>query len=65
MYRKGAYYTGITIFSHLPTYINNLANEIQVFKKTLKRFLLDNSFYSIVEYFNANKLYIFLIVMVS
>ena len=30
-------------------------NEMQVFKKALKRFLLDNSFYSIDEYFNANK----------
>ena len=64
-YQKGAYYTGIISLNYLPTHIKNVANEIQVFKKTLKRFLLDNSFYSIDEYFNANKLYIFLIVMVS
>ena len=54
-YQKGAYYAGIKIFLHFPTHIKNVANEIQVFKKTLKRFLLDNSFYSVDEYFNANK----------
>jgi len=36
-------------------HIQNVANEIQVFKKTLKRFLLYNPFYYIAEYFNANK----------
>jgi len=55
IYQKGAYYTGIKIFNYLPTHIKNAANEMQVFKKTLKGFLLDNSFYSIDEYFNANK----------
>ena len=54
-YQKGPHYTGIKIFSYLPTNIKNVANEIPVFKKTLKRFLLDNSFYFIDEYFNANK----------
>jgi hypothetical protein len=64
-YQKGAYYTGIKIFNYLPTHIKNVANETQVSRKTLKRFLLANSFHSTDEYFNANKLYIFLIVMVS
>jgi len=54
-YQKGAHYAGIKIFNHLPTHIKSLANEIQGFKKTLKRFLLDNLFYSIDEYFNSNK----------
>jgi hypothetical protein len=44
IYQKCAYYAGIKIFNHLPTHIKNAANEIQVFKKTLKRFILDNSF---------------------
>jgi len=65
IYQKVAYYMGIKIFNYLPTHIKNEANEIQVFKKTLKRFLLANSFYSIDEYFNANKWYIFLIVIIS
>jgi hypothetical protein len=55
IYQKVAYYTGIKIFNYLPTHIKNVANEIQVFKRTLKIFLPDNSFYSIDEYFNANK----------
>jgi hypothetical protein len=54
-YRKGAYYTGIKIFNYLPNHIKNVVNEIQVFKKNLKRFLLHNSLYSINEHFNANK----------
>jgi hypothetical protein len=44
-YKKGAYYTGIEIFIYLPTHIKNVVNEIQVFKKTLKSFLLDILFY--------------------
>jgi hypothetical protein len=54
-YQKGAYYTGILSLNYLPTHIKNVANEIQVSKNTFKRFLLDNTFYSTDEYFNANK----------
>jgi len=42
-YKKGAYYTGIKIFNYLPAHIKNVANETQIFKYTLKRFL-NNSF---------------------
>jgi ferric iron reductase protein FhuF len=55
MYQKGAYFTGIKIFNYRPTHIKNVTNEIEVFKKILKRFLLDNSFYFIDEYYNSNK----------
>ena len=48
-------FKGIKIFSHLPTHIKRVANEIQVFKKTLNTFLLDNSFYCTDEYINSNK----------
>ena len=41
-YRKGAYYRRIKTFNYLSAHIKNVANEIQIFKKTLKRFLLDN-----------------------
>ena len=54
-YQNGAYYAGIKIFNHLPIHIQCVQNEMQVFKRTLKRFLLDNSFYYIGEYFNSNK----------
>jgi hypothetical protein len=49
-YQKGVHYAGIRVFSHFPTSIKSIANETKMFKKTLKRFLLDNSFYSIDEY---------------
>ena len=48
-YQKGVHYAGIRIFNHLPTSIKSRAKE---FKKTLTRFLLDNSFYSMDEFFN-------------
>jgi hypothetical protein len=32
-----------------------IIDETKMFKKTLKRFLLDNPFYSIDEYFNLKK----------
>ena len=35
IHQEGAYYTGIKIFSYLPTHIMNIVNEISVFKKTL------------------------------
>jgi len=55
IYQKVALYAGIKIFNHLPTHVKYVANEIQVFKSALKRFLLSNSFYSTEEYFNSNK----------
>jgi len=54
-YQKGAHYAGIKTFNHLPTHLKCVANEVQVFKSALKRFLLSNSFYFIEEYFNSNK----------
>jgi hypothetical protein len=50
--QKGVHYAGVGVFSHLPTHIKSIANETEVFKKTLKRFLLENSFYSMEEFFN-------------
>jgi hypothetical protein len=50
-YQKGVHYAGIRVFNQLPTSIKSLANETKVFKKTLKRFLMDNSFYSMDEFF--------------
>jgi len=53
-YQKGVHYAGIRIFNHLPTSIESIANETKEFKKAVKRFLLDNSFYSMDEFFNYN-----------
>jgi len=43
---------GIRICNHLPTSIKSIVNETRELKKTLKRFLLDNSFYSVDDFFN-------------
>ena len=51
-YQKGVHYAGIRVFNHFPTSIKSIANETKEFKNTLKRFLLDNSFYSMDEFFN-------------
>jgi len=51
-YQKGVHYAGVRLFSHLPTYIKKSTNESKVFKKTLKKFLMDNSFYSVDEFIN-------------
>jgi len=51
-YQKGVHYVGIRIFNHLPTSIKIIVNETKEFKKTLKRFLLANPFYSMDELFN-------------
>ena len=50
--QKGVHYADIRLFSHLPTSIKSIVNETKEFKKVLKRFLLDNSFYSMDEFFN-------------
>jgi hypothetical protein len=54
-YQRGAYYSGVNIYNQLPAYIKNVDNDTRVFKKTSKRFLLFNSFYSIEEYIVYNK----------
>jgi hypothetical protein len=57
-YQKGVYYAGIRVSNQLPTSIKNVANKTQVFKKTLKRFLMNNSFYSMDEFLTLrNKVY--------
>jgi hypothetical protein len=58
-YQKGLYYAGIRVFTHLPSHIKSIASETYVFKKNLKRFLLDNLFYSMDEFFNFKELAIF------
>jgi len=51
VFQKGAYFSGIKLFNHLPLKIKSLSNEIKLFKPALKRFLNLHSFYSVEEYF--------------
>ena len=52
VFQKGVHYAGIKVFNSLPTSIKSIASDTEVFKKTLKRFLMDNSFYSVDEFIN-------------
>jgi hypothetical protein len=51
LYKKGMFYSGIKLYSHLPINIKNLTHNTKQFKKALKGFMLMNSFYSLDEYF--------------
>jgi hypothetical protein len=42
---------GVKIFNHLPPEIKSMSNETRSFKATLTTFLLQNSFYTIEEFF--------------
>ena len=53
-YQKGAYYSGIQIFNHLPQSIKCLSGNVKKFKTALKEFLLLGSFYTLNEYFDWN-----------
>jgi hypothetical protein len=53
LYQKGVYYSGIKIFNHLPTTIKNLSDDKNKFQIALRKFLVNNSFYSQEEYFNT------------
>jgi len=47
--QKGAYFSGIKLYNHLPPRIKSLSNEIKLFKPAFKRFLYTHSFYSVDE----------------
>jgi predicted enzyme involved in methoxymalonyl-ACP biosynthesis len=44
-------YAGSRIFNHFLSIIEDLSKERETFKTTVKRYLLDSSFYSLEEYF--------------
>jgi hypothetical protein len=52
--QKGVYYSGIKVFSCLPPRTRSLSNDVRKFKSASKRFLLEDSFYTIQEYFDWN-----------
>jgi hypothetical protein len=39
IYQKGVYYSGIKVYSHLPTAIKELSGDMNKFKLALKRYL--------------------------
>jgi hypothetical protein len=51
-YQKGVHYMGVKIFNKIPSKIQYLSNNKKRFHKTLKKFLLLGSFYTIEEFYN-------------
>jgi hypothetical protein len=47
---------GIKIYNRLPTYIKSEYNNIKKFESFLKKFLLENAFYSLEEFYNFRKM---------
>jgi len=56
VYQKGAYYTGIKVFSCLPSQMKDLSHNRNQFKRALKNFLYSHSFYTLDEYFSYSKI---------
>jgi hypothetical protein len=52
LFQKGAYYSRIKIFNHLPLFIKSLSHDFKQFKSALMKFLISNSFYSVEEFLN-------------
>ena len=58
VFQKGAYFSGIKLFNHLPLKLKSLSNEIKIFKTALKRFLNFHSFYSVEGYIEYSYNYV-------
>ena len=54
MYEKGAYYSGLQIFTNLPMETKNVADNLKYFKVSLKQFLYTYSFSILEEYVNQS-----------
>ena len=53
--QKGVYYFGVKVFNKLPTYIKIVCDNSKNFKVVLQKFLYENSFYSLDEYYELQK----------
>jgi hypothetical protein len=51
-YQTGVFYMGVKIYNSLPAFIKMESNNIKKFESLLKKFLLENSFYSLDEFYN-------------
>jgi hypothetical protein len=54
-YQRGVYYLGVKVFNMLLSYIKTESDNPKEFKVVLQKFLYDNSFYSLDEYFELYK----------
>ena len=51
--QRGVLYSGIKIYNHLPTHIKSLSKDPKQFKLKLKSFLLEQSLYSLEEFYQV------------
>jgi hypothetical protein len=51
LFQKGIYYMGVKVFTHLPTEIKYVFNDTKSFKLKLTTVLLQNSLYTIEDFF--------------
>jgi hypothetical protein len=51
-YQTGVFYMGVKIYNSLPAFIKKESNNTKKFESLLKKFLLENSFYSLDEFYN-------------
>ena len=56
VFQEGIHYAGIKGFNYLPTSLQSVTSDTEVFRKNLKRFLMDNSFYAVDELINFKEL---------
>jgi hypothetical protein len=54
LYQNGVYYTGIQIFNKLPPEIRELVQTPNIFKGTLRRYLVQHCFYKLEEFYLMN-----------
>jgi hypothetical protein len=56
VFQRGPYYSGIKASSNLPTHVKNILQTKKQFKRALKQYLHCNTFYSLNEFYNYNRL---------
>ena len=55
--QKGVFYSGISLYISIPLGIKKVAYNTNKFKHELKRFLVENLFYSVEEYIDSDMKY--------
>ena len=58
-YQNGVYYLAVKVFNMLPPYMKTESDNPKKFKVVLQKFLYENSFYYLDEYFELHKSLIF------
>ena len=51
--QRGVLFSGSKVYNHLPSNIKVLSNDTKLYKSTLKRYLIENTFYSQDEFYQS------------